>query len=805
MTSHPLEVAPEALYAECRPEDLAFETTEGLPRLEGTAGQRRALSALDFGLQIRSQGYNLFVVGIPGSGRTATVMSGVDQMAKDQPLPDDWCYVHNFEDVYRPRALRLPAGMGPDLHADLNGLIDRCKREIPRLFDSASYQQHQQQIAAELERNRGAIFEQLQGEANKRGFTVQFGPNGVMPVPIAQGKPMSPEEYQALPEPQKQAIRQQGEQLGEQVTIVLRQVRELEHQAAEQLRQLERESGLFAVGHLVDALTSKYKSYPELVAHLKAVKGDIVDHLEIFGPQQEAAPPGPIAGPSGPIEDPFSRYRVNVLVTRAGLTGAPVVLERNPTYYNLIGRVEYRPSFGGMSTDFRMIKPGALQRANGGYLVLPARQVLMNPMAWEALKRAIDSQEAVIENLGDTLSAVPTLTVRPEPIPIQVKVILIGTPLVHDMLYQGDEDYSKLFKVKVDFDVEMDRTPKNIAIYAGYISTFVEQEGLLHFDKTAVAKVVEYGSRLLENQRKLSTRFVEIGDLATEASHWAKHSGSQVVTAEHVRQAIDEKESRLSMARDKMQNAIRDGIITIATDGSAVGQMNGLSVLQTADYVFGVPSRISARVALGSAGVVDIEREIAMSGRIHSKGVMILAGYISGKYAQDAPLSLAASLTFEQLYNDVDGDSASCAELCCLLSALADVPLNQSLAMTGSVDQNGDVQAIGGAQYKIEGFFDTCRGRGLTGQQGVILPASNVQHLMLRRDVVEAVRSGQFHIYAAQRVDECFELLTGVTAGIQQPDGSYLEGTLNHRIQQRLQRYAERLRQFGAPLSRSQP
>ncbi len=765
--------------------------------METTVGQRRALTALEFGLQIRSHGYNLFVVGAPGSGRTTTAQAHVQQQAARQAPPDDWCYVHNFDDPYRPRALRFPSGSAPAFAAAMQTLVERCRTEIPRAFESEPYQQRQQQIGSDLEHRRAAILEDLEREANRHGFTIRAGPTGMMTIPLVQGHPATAEEFEALSDADRRAIQQQGEALHDAVTTAWRQIHELERRAADRFQALTRETGLLAVGNLVDEVIERYKQHGPAAAYLERVRTDIVEHLDVFRPHAEGSQAGPTDGPPPPGDDPFARYRVNVLVTASGDKGAPVVFERNPTYHNLVGRVDYRPSFGTMSTDFRMIKPGALHRANGGYLMLSARDVLLNPMAWEALKRALDGREIAIENLGDALSTMPTVTVRPEPIPLAVKIVLIGTPLVHDMLHRADEEFRKLFKVKVEFDREMERTPENVTLYAGFIRARVEAEGLLPFDRTGIARVVEYGSRLVEHQGKLSTQFEEVGDLVAEASHWAEQAGSKLVGAAHVQQALARGEYRLSMARDKLQEAMLEGVIAVQTDGSAAGRLNGLSVLQTGDYVFGVPSRISARVAPGSDGVVDIERESEMSGRTHSKGVLILSAYLTGKYAQETPLSLTASLTFEQLYSEVDGDSASGAELCCLLSALADAPLDQGIAMTGSVDQYGNMQAIGGAQYKIEGFFDTCAARGLTGRQGVILPAANLRHLMLRDDVIDAVRAGRFHVYAVTHIEECLELLTGLPAGTLGPDGTYPEGTINQRIQRRLEHYADRVREFG--------
>lgn len=788
MASHSVELPPEQLRAYCDPSQFAFETTETAAPIEGTVGQDRALDALDFGLHVTTRGYNLFVTGVPGSGRSTAVLSIVERFARDRPPPDDWCYVQNFADPYRPRVLRLPGAMGPSLASDVDAFLGRCRIEIPRVFDSDTYQQRRQEIAAALDRKREEVYEELEREANEHGLTIRPGPAGALVIPIVEGRPISPEEFQTLPEATRAHLREQSEAFQQHLHLLEAQkdVREAEGAAAQQIEKLDRESVLFAVGHLLDELKQRYRDLPQVVAYLEAVQAEMVGNLDPFRLPTESAAAAAGRPPGPPPDDPFGRYRVNVLVTNSHEAGAPVVFEHNPTYYNLMGRIDYRPAFGSMSTDFRMIKAGAVHRANGGYLILQARDVLASPQAWDALKRALDTRHAAIENLSDNLSAVPTLTMRPEPVALDLKVLLIGVPYLQNVLFQTDEDFRKLFKVKADFDIEMARTPENQAVYAGFIRGRVDEDALPHFDRTGIAKVVEYGSRLMENQAKLSTRFLDIADLVSEAGYWADKSGARYVSGEHVLQAIAQKDQRSSLPRDKTYQAIQEGIINIASEGSAIGQVNGLSVLQTADFTFGMPSRITARVSPGSRGVMNVEREIEMSGRIHSKGVMILAGYLAGKYAQDAPLSLAASLTFEQLYNEVDGDSASSAELYCLLSALAGAPLDQGIAVTGSINQQGQVQAVGGVQYKIEGFYDVCRARGLTRRQGVVIPSANVQHLMVREDVVDAVRRGEFHVYAVSQVDQGIQLLAGLPAE-----------TIDARVHARLTEYANRMREYS--------
>lgn len=794
---HPLELAPEALRRVCDPNALGFETTETLEPVIGTVGQNRALEALDFGLEIETNGYNMFVTGAAGSGRATTVLARVRTLAKDLPKGEDWCYVHNFTDSYRPMAINLPPGRGRQLAKDVESLIDQCKLEIPKVFDDDHYTQQRQQIINEVERKRQSFYQELEASAGKLGLTVQFSAAGIVTVPLTEGRPMTPEEYQALSEQVRTELRTRGEALQGDLVNFLQSVRDLDQDTVGRLQKLDRESVLFAVGHLVQNVVERYTDHPRVTNYLEALQSDIVENHQAFRPQPPAEQR---PGPQMPrTEDPFNRYRVNTLVSRDGDAGAPVVYEFNPTYYNLMGRVDYQPAFGTLSTDFRLIKPGALHLANGGYLIVQARDLLTHPFAYEALKRSLVCREVTMENIGEATSMVPTLTLRPDPIPLNVKVVLIGTHEIYRMLYQVDETFQKLFRVRADFDTEMVRDASNTAIYAGFVRARIDEEQLLHFDKTAVAKVVEFGSRLREHQDRLTTLFGDLSSLVSEASYWAKKAGAPLVQAEHVAWAVSAKEFRTSLYRDKLQAIIKEGTIKISTEGTAIGQINGLSVLDTGDFTFGVPSRITARVSVGGDGVVNVEREIDLSGKIHSNGVMILSAFLASKFAQNKPLSLSASLTFEQLYNEVDGDSASSTELYALLSALSGLPLRQDLAVTGSVNQWGEVQAVGGVQHKIEGFFDVCSARGLTGAQGVIFPRANVTHMMLREDVVEAVRNGRFHVYAVSSIAEGIEILTGTPAGEANADGEYPEGTVNGLADQRLLAYARRLREFGKP------
>jgi len=800
-----LSVPVERLRRSCDPASLPFESTKEVEPLLGTVGQERAISSIEFGVEIGSGGFNIFVAGPSGSGRTATACTYVEQAARAQPVPDDWVYVHNFEDPYRPQAIRLPAGQGGDLAKRMDELVEAARREIPRAFESEDCERRRNDILTQLHQRQQALYSQIQESAKAQGFAIELTPAGILTVPLVDDHPLSTEEYERLPEEVKQELERRGEELRQRLEQALHEGRQQEKEATEKLRELEREVALFAVGHLFDDLRDRYREHPEVLDYLRRVQEDIPEHLEDFraGPQQPEGLPAALAELQGSSrEEHLARYKVNVFVDNSGTKGAPVVQEHYPTYYNLMGRLEYQARFGAMTTDFRQIKPGAVHRANGGYLVLDALSVLTSPFAWDALKRALQTRESRIENIGEQYTPIPAATLRPEPIPLNLKVVMVGDPFIYYLLYHLDEDFRKLFKVKADFGPDMDRSDQHVQMYAGFISRQVRERGLRHFDRTGVARMVEYGSRLVEDQGKLSTRLADVADMVVEASHWAGRNGHELVTAADVDQAVAHREYRSNLIEERIREYIEEGTIIIDTEGSRPAQVNGLSVVDLGDYSFGRPSRITARVSLGGEGVIAIEREIKLSGPIHSKGVLILSGYLSGKYAQRYPLALSATLTFEQTYDEVEGDSASSAELYVLLSALSGLPLKQGVAVTGSVNQVGQIQAVGGVTRKVEGFFEVCKAKGLTGEQGVIIPEANVKNLMLKDEVVQAVRDGRFHLWSVRTVDEGIELLTGTPAGEQRADGSYPEGTVHHLVDARLREFAERLKEFGAPAER---
>jgi lon-related putative ATP-dependent protease len=790
------ELSVEKLRRICDPQKLGCETTEEMEPLETIIGQQRAVRALDFGLGIKELGFNIYVAGPPGTGKTTAVERFLEEIAKGKAVPPDWCYVNNFRDPYRPKALRLPPGRGREFQKDMKNLVDGVRREIPRVFESDEYAAKREETVQGFQRQRQELLSQMGDKSQEEGFLLQMSPMGLLIIPVMEGKPLSEEEFRALSPEVREDLQQKREGLQEELKRAMRQVRGLEKKASEELQKLDQEVALYTVAPSVSELVEKYEGLPEVVAYLKEVRDDIVENLSQFRGEAEAQPTPTLPVP-GASELPFRKYEVNVVVDNSELEGAPVVMELNPTYNNLFGRIEKEAQFGALITDFTMIREGSLHRANGGYLVLPAEELLRNLFSWDSLKRALRHKEIAVEEAGERLGFITTKSLRPVPIPLDAKIVLIGQPVLYYLLYNLDEDFSELFKVKADFDTRMDRTDGNIRDYAAFVCTLCCEEGLKHLDASALAKLIEHSSRLAEDQEKLTARFGEISDIIREAGFYATQENSSYVTAAHVQKAIEEKFYRSNLVQERVSEMIERGTIMIDAVGEEVGQVNGLSVSSLGDISFGQPSRITASIGLGREGLIDIEREAKLGGPIHTKGVMILSGYLTEKYAQDKPLSLSARLVFEQSYSGVEGDSASSTELYALLSSLSGLPIKQGTAVTGSINQKGEVQAIGGVNEKVEGFFETCKAKGLTGEQGVLIPESNVQNLMLKEEVVEAVKEGKFHIWSVKNVDEGIEILTGVKAGDRQEDGTFEENSVNDRVDKRLQELAEKMRDFA--------
>ena len=779
---------PECLTRPCDTAQFAFATTAELDDLAEGIGQMRAIEAAHFGVGMRHAGYNLYVMGPPGSGKRTLIRHVLDQQADGEAKPADWCYVHNFAQPHKPRAIRLPAGMGTRLRDDMQQLVTELQTAIPAVFEGEDYRRRLAQIDEEYAERQTEAFGAIGDDAVKHGVVLLRTPNGFSFAPTKGDEVMPPDDYNKLPAEEKQRIEQAIERLQEDLEKVIRQVHLWRRERIERVHKLNEEAVLFAVGHLIDELRAAYADFADVGEWLNEVQHNVIASIDEFRHPREGMPA--LAMLSGEIPN-FSRFLVNLLVGRDPAAGAPVVYEEHPTYQNLMGRVEHLSQLGALITNFQLIKPGALHQANGGYLLLDAIKLLSQPFSWEGLKRALSTHEIRIESLGQMVSLVSTVSLEPEPIPLDVKVVLFGNRMLYFLLAEYDPEFGELFKVAADFEDEVDRNPDNDLLYARLIATLVRREKLRPFDRGAVARVIEHSARRAEDAHKLSTHVESLADLVRQADYWAAGERREVVSRADVERAIAAQIRRSDRLRERSHEAILRGILRIDTAGEAVGQVNGLSVFQLGDFTFAQPSRITANTRLGEGEVVDIQREVKLGGAIHSKGVMILASFLATCYAAEQPLSLSASLTFEQTYGQVEGDSASVAELCALLSSLAGAPIRQALAVTGSVDQFGRVQAIGAVNEKIEGFFDLCSVRGLTGEQGVIIPASNVAHLMLRQDVVDAAAAGRFHVWAVETIDEVLELLTGVAVGT--PD---TEGSLAQRVASRLQHLAELRRAF---------
>lgn len=777
---HNLKVPVDSLCYRCDEGLFSFTTTEEVAPLEGIIGQERAARALKFGLKVKGDGYNIYVAGQNGTGKSTYVRSEVTKMAAVQPSPGDWCYVYNFSQPEEPKILFLPPGWGEKLAKDLDELIEDLKKEIHHVFNSEEFKEQQQQILNNFQKENSLIALEIERMAREVGLAITQTPTGFSAIPVKEGKPLSQEEIADLPLEERKNIEEQTQRLQWRVMEALSQVKARSKEVQNEIDILKRRIAAYAIEPYFHRLFAKYRDLPDVTEHLRRLMENILSNLDYFKDHDEL----PIAGPDG--FDPFKKYKVNVLVDNCETCGAPVVVETNPTYYNLFGMLEYRDVKGMAVTDFTRIKPGALHRANGGYLILQAKDLLSHPICWDALKRAIKNKEIRIENIGEQTKILPITSLKPEPITLSVKIILIGSQEIYHLLYNYDDDFRKYFKIMADFDSDMPLTEEHVEKYASFISSMVRKEGLLHFNSSAVARVVEYGAWLTGNQEKLSTRFNKVGEIICEASAWAQLEGCSIVQGKHVIKAIQEKKYRGNRVETKLQEMMLEGNILVKTEGAEVGKVNGLAVYQAGDYYFGKPNCITARVFAGNRGVINIEREAKLSGKIHDKGVLILSGYLGGQYARNKPLALSASICFEQSYGGVDGDSASSAELYALLSALAEVPVNQGLAVTGSINQKGEIQPVGGINEKIEGFFALCKAKGLTGEQGVIIPRQNVKNLMLATEVVEAIKEGKFHIYAISYVEQGIELLTGLPAGEPLPDGSYPAGSLHHLIDRRL-------------------
>jgi lon-related putative ATP-dependent protease len=804
--SHPFEVPHDKLTWRCDLSYLPFTCTAEMTPLEDFIGQERAIRAIEFGLGVNKPGFNIFVTGLTGTGKTSIIKAFLKKATsaqaatgEDSATPEDWCYVYNFADADRPQALKIRRGWGKVLRADMEQLIQNLLRAAKKMFESDDYAEQRKQMVEQLQKEQQEMMEGLMREASQNSFSLRMTPSGIVLLPTKDGKPMQEADYLALAEAEKKQLEERRGELEKKVEATLREGKKLEREIGEKLEAAETQAANYLVRIPLTDLKEKYADYAKVLAYLDGMRDHILKNLQRFKGAEAAVmtPMGPM--PSGEASgDPFLPYRVNVFVDNSETQGPPIIVETNPTYHNLFGVIEKKPIVGGYVTDFTLIKAGSISRANGGYLVLYDRDVLSNSGVWEALQRVIKNRELRIEEPGAFFGFVPPQGLRPEPIPTDTKVIMIGDPQLYRTLASADPDFRETFKVKADFNFEIDRTQENVTALACFISDYCNREGLRHFDTEAVARVIEQCARKVEDQNKLSTRFSDMVDLLIESNYWAAKEKAELVSGKHVERAVIEKTFRLNLIEKHLQEMIAEGTVLVDVGGAVIGQVNGLAVYQMGDFSFGKPSRITAKTFMGRGGIVNIERESKMSGRSHDKGVLILGGYLGGKYAQESPLSLSSTVCFEQSYDGVDGDSASSTELYAILSSLAEVPIKQGIAVTGSVNQHGEVQAIGGVNQKIEGHYDVCRLKGLNGSQGVMIPRANLRNLMLRSDVVDAVKSGKFQVYAVGTIDEGIEILTGMSAGARDHEGKYPEGSINARVEQKLRQFTEQQKKTGA-------
>ncbi|MEW6731786.1 MAG: ATP-binding protein [Acidobacteriota bacterium] len=734
-------------------------------------------------------------------GRHYLVSSFLTQKAAGEATPSDWCYINNFAEPDKPIALRLPPSQALMLREDMQRLLEELYSAVQSAFEGDNYRTRKQAIEKKLKEREEREFGNIQQEAEREGIAMTPTPAGIAFTLLRNGKLVGIDELPLISDRERQHFEDAVANLQEQIRLLSRKISQWEREGREEFKQLKHETATLAVGHLIDEVKEKYKDLPDVITHLNAVQKDVVDNVsEFLKSKEEVADTKELQHANFLSKSPFlKRYSVNVLVDHSATKGVPVIYEDNSTFHNLVGQIDHISLMGTLLTDFTLLRAGALHRANGGYLILDAYKVLLQPYAWEGLKRTLRSSKIVIESLGQMLSLISTISIKPQPIPLNMKVVLIGERLLYYLLSRYDPEFDELFKVTVDFEDEMDRNPENSLLYARLIGTDARKEGMLPFDRNAVARIIEHSARMASDSKKLSAHMRMLVDLLREADYWAAKAGRSVVTASDVQEAIDNKIYRMDRQHDRVKEAIENRTILIDTDGEKIGRINGLSIIDLGNIFFGFPSRITARVRLDKGEVIDVEREVELGGPIHSKGVLILSGFLASRYALERPLSLSATLVFEQSYSGVEGDSASSAELYALLSALAEIPIKQSMAVTGSVDQEGNAQAIGGVNDKIEGFFYVCRVRGLTGKQGVIIPASNVRHLMLRQDVVEAVAAKQFHIFPVETIDQGIEILTGIAAGERDKDGKYPKGSINYRVEARLVAMASQRMAFNIP------
>ena len=775
----------------CNPNVFKFETTEELEPIQTGIGQDRGINALEFGLQVDVKGYNLYLEGPSGVGKTMYTKNYLNKIAPKKKTPSDWCYIYNFENPNEPIAVELPAGQGKEFKESMDGFIKEIRKDIRKTFNNDDFEKEKALIKQEYETKRTILLEKLNQNVAKYNFQVKAAQNGIYMMPVVDGKIVEEAEYEKLDEQTKQIYEQNSVFVQEQIMDAISKIKEIERQSDQKISEWQSNVALLTVNVHINFLKSKYKKNKKINKFLADVKQDVLKNIPTFLEDDNSKPSQPQQGPTPKRADPCLNYRVNLFIDNSNLEGAPVIMDSNYTYHNIFGSLEYENYYGSLKTDHTMLKPGLMQKANGGYIIFQAKDLLANPMCYEALKKALRIKELSIENTADQRSSMVLVSLKPEPIPLNLKVILIGSSSIYQTLLAMDSDFRKLFKIKVEFEDDAIINSENLQKLAQIVHGFCENENLPHLDRTAMARLIEYASKLAGSHNKVSTRFDNLMQVIGEAATWARIAKSKVVTATFIDKALNEQVERIKKYDTKYLEMIRENSLLINTSGYEVGQLNGLTVMTIGDYTFGKPAKITVNTYTGKNGIINIEREVEISGPSHSKGVLILSGYLGEMFAQNIPLCLTASICFEQLYNGVDGDSASSTELYGLLSSLSGIPINQSIAVTGSVNQKGQIQPIGGVNEKIEGFFQICKMRGLDGSHGVMIPIQNVDNLQLSDEIIEAVKNKQFHIYSVSTIEEGIEVLTGVPAGKKDKNGHFPAGTVNSLVYEKLKKYAE--------------
>lgn len=782
------ELSYKDLKKYCNPNTFKFDTTDELDGIDSIYGQDRGIKALEFGLSIDSKGYNIYIEGPSGVGKTMYTKKYVNKIASKKKIPDDWCYIYNFDVPNEPIAVSLPAGKGKEFKKDMDSFITDIKKDMKLTFGNDDFTKQKVLLQNKFEEKKNDLLEKLNKESLKSGFQVKATNNGVYMMPVIDGKTIEEEEFEKLDPETKKTFEENSSIVQDQIVEAINQIKILEKENNQRIEEWQSNIALITINAHINPIKTKYKKIKKIISFLEGIKTDILKNISLFIKDEPSVPnqPGRQDKPK-----PWLNYRVNLFVDNSSLTGAPVIMDSNYQYQNLFGKLEYENQYGMLKTDYTMLQPGLLHKANGGYIILQASDLLTNQICYDTLKKALLVKELSIENNMEQRSYMVMISLKPEPIPLNIKVLLIGDANIYHTLLALDPEFKKLFKIKAEFEETAPRTDSNILKLANFVHSYCGKEKMLPLDKGAMAKVVEYTSKLADDKEKLSTRFNEIGEIVSESSTWAKIAKKKVVTSEYIDKTLSERINRIKKYDSKYLEMIKEDTLLINTSGFEVGVINGLTVMTIGDYSFGKPSKITATTFMGKNGIVNIERETEMSGPTHSKGVLILSGYLGETFAQDFPLSLSASLCFEQLYGGVDGDSASSTELYAILSSLSEIPINQSIAVTGSVNQKGFIQPIGGVNEKIEGFYQICKMRGLNGEHGVIIPIQNVKNLHLNDEVVNSVKEGKFHIYAISTIDEGIEILTGVPAGKKNKDGKYTTGTIKYLAYEKLKQYNE--------------